>query len=382
MKNIDRRQGLDNFKSIVVKVGSKILTSSSEDYSDSHTKRVDRLVNDISVLKKNGIDVILVSSGAVAHGVVALNLKKRPKTIPLKQACASIGQIKLMHLYEKLFSKNSLTIGQVLLTKSDLNIKQNYLNFRNTVITLLENSVIPIVNENDSVGVDEIRFGDNDTLGAQIALLTDADLFINLSDINGLYDSNPKKNSSAKHIPLVEKVTKSVTSLADSSGSAQGVGGMVTKIKAAATLSKSGVTTIIGNGYDHSLLEVISNSEYGTLFLPTKKKMSSHKRWIHFTGKVSGKITADSGAGKAILENGKSLLPVGIIAIDGSFKEGATIDIVDTNSVAFARGIINFDSEELANIKGLKTAEIKKVLGDNSYKIAIHRNNMVLLDRE
>ena len=382
MTKIDRRSDLNSFSTVVVKVGSKILTASDSDTMLTHTSRIKKLVADISHLKKNNINVILVSSGAVAHGVVALGLKRRPKTIPLKQACASIGQIKLMHLYEKLFSNFNLTIGQVLLTKSDLNIKQNYLNLRNTIFTLIENSVIPIINENDSVGIDEIRFGDNDTLGAQIALLAGADLFVNLSDINGLYDSNPKKNSNAVHIPVVKKITKSITELADSSGSAQGVGGMVTKLKAASTLSKSGITTIIGNGYNNSLLDVIKSEKVGTLFLSTTKKMPSQKRWMHFTGKVFGEVQTDSGAEKAIVSRGKSLLPVGITKIIGAFKEGDSIDITDTNGQAFARGIINFGSSELDKIKGLKTSEISNILGVDSYKIAIHRNNMVLLDKE
>lgn len=368
------REGLGDFKTIVVKVGSKILATNNDG-----NLRISNLIQDIAALRSLNKNVILVSSGAVAHGVLALDLKKRPSTIPLKQACASIGQIKLMHLYEKMFSKYDLHIGQVLLAKSDLNSKNNYLNLRNTMVTLLENGVIPIVNENDSVGVDELRFGDNDTLGAQIALLSGADLFVNLSDINGLYDSNPKKNPEAKHIPLVKSINAALHSVADDKGTDEGVGGMVTKLKAAETVCRSGIAAIIGDGFNSSLKDVLTDPDRGTLFLPSQTKISSRQRWMKYTGKVYGTLQVDNGAQKAIIKNGKSVLPVGVKGISGEFKEGDFIDIADLDGNVFAKGFVNFCYSDVEKIMGHKTSEIKKILGSEFYSNVIHRNNMVIV---
>lgn len=368
------RTGLNEFHTLVVKVGSKILATNG-----GESKRITALVKDITDLQKMGKKVILVSSGAVAHGVLALNLKKRPSTIPLKQACASIGQIKLMHMYEKMFSTYGLHIGQVLLAKSDLNSKNNYLNLRNTMFTLLENGVVPIVNENDSVGVDELRFGDNDTLGAQIALLAGADLFVNLSDINGLYDSNPKKNENAKHIPLVKSINAALHSVADDKGTDEGVGGMVTKLKAAETACRSGIASIIGDGFNSSLVDVLTNPLWGTLFLPDDKKISSRQRWMKYTGKVYGTIYVDNGAVDAIVDKGKSILPVGVRKVIGEFKDRDFIDIADMDGNVFARGFVNFNSEDVKKIMGHRTNEIKKILGSEFYNNVIHRNNMVIV---
>lgn len=373
-KSLKLREGLKGFEIIVVKVGSKILAANNDESS-----RVTALVKDISDLQKMGKSVILVSSGAVAHGVLALGLKKRPSTIPLKQACASIGQIKLMHMYEKMFSHYGLHIGQVLLAKSDLNSKNNYLNLRNTMFTLLENGVIPIVNENDSVGVDELRFGDNDTLGAQIALLSGADLFVNLSDINGLYDSNPKKNPDAKHIPLVKSINAALHSVADDKGTEEGVGGMVTKLKAAETVCRSGIAAIIGDGFNSTLFDVLTNPRWGTLFLPVEKKISSRQRWMKYTGKVYGTIYVDSGAVTAIAKKGKSILPVGVKKVAGEFNERDFVDIADLDGNVFARGFVNFDFEDVKKIMGCRTNEIKTILGSESYNTVIHRNNMVIV---
>lgn len=373
-RSLKLRTGLNNFQTLVVKVGSKILSTNRGESS-----RITRLVKDITDIRKMGKSVILVSSGAVAHGVLALDLKKRPSTIPLKQACASIGQIKLMHMYEKMFSMYDMHIGQVLLTKSDLNSKNNYLNLRNTMFTLLENGVIPIVNENDSVGVDELRFGDNDTLGAQIALLSGADLFVNLSDINGLYDSNPKKNKDAKHIPLVKSINSALHAVADDKGTDEGVGGMVTKLKAAETVCKSGIVAIIGDGFNSSLIDVLTSPQWGTLFLPATKKISFRQRWMKYTGKVYGTIYVDSGAVDAIVYKGKSILPVGIKEVKGDFNERDFVDIADLGGSVFARGFVNFNSDDVRKIMGHRTNEIKKILGSEFYNNVIHRNNMVIV---
>lgn len=369
------RRELEPFKVLIVKVGSKILTSKSL----SRTKRIKSLVEDIITLRSNGVQVVLVSSGAIAHGMLALNSGKIPNSIPMKQACASIGQIKLMHMYEKLFSMGNTTIGQVLLSWADLHNKKSYLNLRNTLFTLMENDVVPIINENDSVAVDEIKFGDNDTLAAQIAMLVNADLFVNLTDINGLYDANPRKNSEAKFIPLIKKITPSIHHLAEEDGSSLGVGGMVTKLKAAEIVCSSGIQAIVGNGYTKTLLQVLENELYGTLFVAAKEKMSSKRRWITFTSKTKGTIVVDNGAQKAILEKGKSLLPAGIKSTDGGFNVGDMVEICTLRKKTFARGIVNFSEADTKKIMGYNTRDIEKILGFKSYQLVVHRNNMVLL---
>jgi glutamate 5-kinase len=369
-------EALPDVKSLVIKIGSRILSS---DVSGGASDRVVNLVRDIAGLKKRGIRVVLVSSGAIAHGVLALNLPKRPTAIPMQQACAGIGQIRLMHMYETLFQREGVLIGQVLVTWDDLREKKRYLNLRNTLFQLLSCNAIPIINENDSVGVEEIKFGDNDTLGAQIAMLVNADLYVNLSDIGGLFDANPKKNRAARHIPLVSAITPQIKALAERDGTAQGVGGMETKLKAAEMLNHAGIHTVIGDGYHHRLGEVLADNTVCTLFLASAKKMSLKNRWIAFAGRRCGLLLVDNGARTALVEKNKSLLPAGVISIEGNFKVGDMVEIAGDDRKPFAAGMVNYDTVELEKIKGKKTVEISNLLGSKSFDEVVHRDNLVIV---
>jgi len=353
MSLINRKE-LKNPRLAVVKVGSKILAPQE---CRGHLTRISSLVKNVADLISDGTNVIIVSSGAVANGRAVLGLKEKPRTISLKQACAGVGQIELMNLYRAQFDKYSKPTGQILLSWDDFRDKKRYLNLRNTLFAMLENGIVPIINENDSVSVYEMKIGDNDTLAGQIALLANADLFVVLSDINGLYTDNPKTNPNAKHIAAVEKFDDILHKGASEKGTDVGTGGMATKLRAAETVCKAGITAIVGDGYNNDLLSVINNSTFGTLFYPQREKMNSHDRFIAFTDTVDGTLGVDDGAKKALL-SGKSLLPAGILTAVGDFDEGDTVSI-ENNGAVFAKGITDYSSEEIAKIKGRKSTEIE-----------------------
>ncbi|MFW6244677.1 MAG: glutamate 5-kinase [Fibrobacterota bacterium] len=368
------RKELPDVRTLVVKVGSRILTA------DGHVGRVRRLVEDTAKLHQAGVRVILVSSGAIAHGMKALKYEKRPKTIPLQQALASIGQNRLMNMYQDIFGKYAIHIGQVLLTWDDLRSKKRYLNLRNTLFKLLDCKAVPIVNENDSVGVEEIQFGNNDMLGAQVSLLVHADLFVNLTDVGGLYDKNPRTDKNARHIPLVKSVSSGIQKLASDRKNDISVGGMATKLKAADMVTRAGTFALIGDGFNQRLLSVLSDQSCATLFMPSEKKMSSRHRWIAFSGQSTGSVTVDEGASHALLKKGKSLLAAGIISVKGSFKTGDMVDIHDSTGDVIARGMVNFNAQELEEIRGCKTSEIEKKLGEIRFNEVIHRDNLVVIE--
>jgi len=371
-KNLLLRSEISSIKTIVVKTGSRILTAAG------HETRVKRLIDDLVQLHNAGIRVILVSSGAIAHGMRALGITKRPTNIPMLQACASIGQNRLMNMYERFFDESDILIGQVLLTWDDLRSKKRYLNLRNTFFQLLDSNVIPIVNENDSVGVEEIHFGNNDTLGAQIALLVQADVFVNLTDVGGLYDKNPHTDKSAKHIPVVTHFSSYIHKLVSEKKTEISVGGMSTKLKAAEMVTRAGIHALIGDGYDQRLSSVLSDERCATLFIPSDKKMSSRHRWIAYTGQVSGKITVDSGAARALVEKGKSLLPAGVKSVHGTFKAGDKVEILSEDNAVIASGLVNYSSDEIKELRGCRTSEIPQRIGHKSFDEIIHRNNLVI----
>lgn len=376
MPQTSYRKHLTRPRTLVVKVGSRIVTP---DRNLARTRRIHDLVDDIAALKHAGMSVALVSSGAIAHGMLKLGLETRPRTIPAQQACAGIGQIRLMHLYETLFAKREVTIGQVLLTWDDLRDKKRYLNLRNTLFHLLAHGAVPIINENDSVGIDEIRFGDNDSLGAQVALLLDADLFVNLTDINGLYDGNPRVDPDARHLAVVEQITPSVHRLARAEGNAVGVGGMVTKLRAAEMVTRSGMYALIGDGYHGRLRNVLSSETAGTLFLPAERKMRSRHRWIAFTGESHGALLVDAGARRAVCGKGKSLLAAGITGVDGTFRVGQMVDIHDETGMTIARGLVNYSSRDIHKIMGRRSDKIESILGEKGFDEVVHRDNMVVV---
>jgi glutamate 5-kinase len=378
MRAIIFRKELSSVKTIVVKTGSRILSSTGSD------DRIRRLTEDLVTLHQSGIRVVLVSSGAIVHGMQAMGMTDRPATIPLQQACASVGQNRLMNRYQSFFEKHGVLIGQVLLTWDDLRSKKRYLNLRNTLFALLDSKIIPIVNENDSVGVEEIKFGTNDILGAQIAMLVQADVLINLTDVGGLFDRDPARDLSAKHIPVVSEITATIQKMAADRKNDISVGGMISKLKAAEMVTRAGIYYFIGDGYHHRLLDIVSNEASNepsgaTLFLPSRRKMSSRHRWIAFSGNPQGTLIVDDGAQEALREKGKSLLPAGIKNVTGSFKAGDNVEIKTLNGIAIGRGLVNYSSDEIRRIMGCKTSEIAALLGSKEFDEVIHRDNLAVV---
>jgi glutamate 5-kinase len=366
------RPELPSVKTIVVKTGSRILSGTGSD------ERIARLAGDMAALHGSGVRTVLVSSGAIVHGMQAMHMVARPPTIPLQQACASVGQNRLMNRYQSFFEKHGILIGQVLLTWDDLRSKKRYLNLRNTMFALLDEKIIPIVNENDSVGVEEIKFGTNDILGAQVAMLVQADVLVNFTDVAGLFDRNPHKDAAARHIPVVAEISPPVLKCAADGKNDISVGGMASKLKAAEMVTRSGIACLIGDGYRRGLREVLSDEACATIFLPSKRRMSSRHRWIAFSGSPQGVLTVDDGAQKALCDQGKSLLPAGIKNVAGSFRAGDNVEIKTTSGAAIGRGLVNYSSEEIRRIKGRRTADIAVLLGGKEFDEVIHRDNMAV----
>jgi len=359
----------------VLKVGSRVLTAKGRNLNQTV---FDRLAREMSSAKKSGLEPVLVSSGAIAAGMGRLSMAEKPKTMPQKQAAAAIGQSALMWNYERAFSFFGEKVAQVLLTRDDLANRSRYLNARNTLFTLLEFSVIPIINENDTVVVQEIKFGDNDNLSALVTNLVNADLLIILSDIDGLYDRDPRLHKNAKLIPRVDHVTPEMEKKATGTLSPIGIGGMVTKLQAARKAALFGVPTILANGLKEGILErILRGEDEGTLFTSEINKLTSRKHWIAFTLEPAGKITVDEGAKKAILLKGKSLLPSGVLGTEGKFSVGDSVVLLDPGGQVFAKGLVNYGSAEIAKIRGAKTTEIEIRLGYKYHDEIIHRDDLV-----
>jgi glutamate 5-kinase len=361
---------------VVVKVGSSVLSSASGIRHESVT----RLARALTRLHAEGKEVVLVTSGAVASGLSGLGLKERPKTIPGKQAAAAVGQIALMALYERAFSAGDVRVAQILLTHDDLANRRRYLNAKHTMLTLLDARVIPIVNENDTVAVEEIQFGDNDNLSSLVAVLVEADLLVILSDIEGLYDKDPRAHADARLIAVVEQITDTLFTNAGGAGTL-GRGGMVSKLQAAQKAGLSGIPTIIADGRQNETIEAVFDPtrEVGTLFLPVADRLTSRKHWIAYTLKPAGELVVDAGALSAIRDRGRSLLPPGVRAVRGIFSEGECVTCLDEAGHPFARGLVNYSSDALERIKGVRTAQVERILG---YKISdevIHRDDLALL---
>ncbi len=379
-KNVifNRKTIFSKSRRVVIKVGSAVLTNIEEGLDQD---RIERLAADISSISGQGREVIIVSSGAIAAGLAKLGLKKK-KNMPLslKQAAAALGQSGLMWAYEKTFAEHGRKVAQVLLTREDLSNRTRFLNARNTLQTLLDYDVIPIINENDTVAVDEIKFGDNDNLSGMVAHLADADLLVILSDIDGLYTADPKLDPGAKLIPLVEKITADVERVAGDAQTGIGTGGMRSKIMTAKKVGAIGVPMAIVNGRKNGILfALFEGREAGTLFLPRPEKLESRKHWIAYTVCTSGRLVVDNGARDALLQKGKSLLPGGIVKVEGMFKIGDCVSCADLAGKEFARGLAKYSSTDLDRIKGLKTSQIASVLGHKDYDEVIHRDDLVIL---
>ncbi len=370
-----RKALLAHVKRVVVKVGSSVISNAEGLEYD----RVAELSTDICRLLDRGLEVILVSSGAVSAGKGQLGISGRPQTIPQKQAAAAIGQTRIIHEYKETFQRLNYNVAQVLLTRDDLSNRRRYLNARNTVMTLLEYGVTPIVNENDTVVVDEIRFGDNDNLSALVTNLVEADLLIILSDVDGLYDRNPIEDPDAELIPIIERVTPEIESMGGKSSSDLGTGGMRTKLKAAKRAALSGVGTLVVNGRISNILErIFDGEEVGTYFLPAQSKMTAKKHWIAFSKKPKGKLLIDEGGLRAVIRHGKSLLPSGICGVEGGFERGDAVRLCNRDGVEFARGVVSYSLAETLRIMGKQTAEIEEALGYKYRDEVVYRDNLVL----
>ncbi len=351
---MEREKIFNQAKRIVIKVGTRVLTK------ENHTlnlKRVENIVKDIASLRKKGKEILLVSSGAIAAGMGRLGFKGKPRTIPLQQASAAVGQSQLMFVYDKLFRRCRQVVGQVLLTQEDLMDRKRYLNARNTLRTLLSSNIIPIINENDTVAIEEIKVGDNDILSALVANLVEADLLIILSDIDGLYTGEPRKDKKAKLILEINKISPEIEAMAEGTMAETATGGMRTKIQAAKMVTKAGEKMIIANGGKKNILsKLFGGQNLGTLFLPEMSdKMASRKRWIAFRLSVKGVILLDKGAKEALVSKGKSLLPSGIIGYKGRFQAGDVVSLQDDKGREIARGMINYSHDDLEKIKGKPT---------------------------
>ncbi len=368
---------LAHVKRVVIKVGSGVIS----DHNGLDLDRIASLVEDVNTLRQRGYEVILVSSAAVAAGKADLGItgSAQGMPLPIKQAAAAIGQSRLMRAYKDALREYNLTAAQVLLTRDDLANRRRYLNARNTLMTLLEYGVVPIINENDTVVIDEIRFGDNDNLSAMTTNLVEAQLLVILSDVDGLYDSDPRHNPEAKLISEVERISPEIEKMAGTAETQLGTGGMVTKLKAAKRATLYGAGTAIINGRTHhSLLHLFDGHELGTYFLPARDPMAARKHWIAFTKKPKGKLLLDDGAQKAVADRGKSLLPSGIKKFEGSFERGDAVRLCDLDGNEFAKGVTNYTSTELSRIIGKNTKEIKTILGYHYGDEIVHRDNMVL----
>ena len=368
---------LNGCKRIVVKVGSHVVAAQT---TGLNVQAIKRIAKNILEAKASGYDVVMVSSGAIVSGIKKLGLISRLTSLPLKQAAAAVGQGHLIRAYDHAFEASGQQIAQILLTNDDMIDRERFLNARHTITTLLKLGVIPIVNENDTVSVDEIKFGDNDTLAGMVANLVDAHLLIILSDVDGLYSEDPRRNPNATLIPTVQKITSKIEKLATGAAIVEGTGGMTSKVAAAKRMTASGVPTVIINGKRAgSMSDVLAGKEVGTIFLPQKIRHTSRKHWIAFIRRTKGQLTLDDGAAKAVLQHGKSLLPAGVTAIDGHFQHGDAVSCTDKRGREIARGLINYSSSALATIKGLKTRDIEQVLGYKDYDEVIHRDNMVIM---
>jgi glutamate 5-kinase len=371
-----RQTLFDKAKRVVVKVGSAILTAEN----GMNLTVVKNLAKEISFLYDSGREVILITSGAVAAGRRKINLDQEKLTIKEKQALAAIGQSCLMNQYDEAFDVYGKKIAQILLTHSDLSDRTRYLNVRNTILTLFKFGVIPVINENDTVSTNELKFSDNDNLGALVANLIEADMFLCLTDVDALYDRNPQTDPNAKPLYTVTEVTPEIEAMAGNSKSALGTGGMQSKIRAAKMVAAGGGSSFIGSGRQNNILQHLFSGEMvGTFFLPRKEKMQSRKRWIAYVLKTKGVLTLDEGACAAVSRNGKSLLPSGIIDLEGKFMVGDSVLCQTESGKRVAVGLSNFSSGELAKIKGLRTDKIEQVLGYKEFDEVLHRNNLVVL---
>jgi glutamate 5-kinase len=362
---------------VVVKVGTNVLAGPD---GQLDAGRLQNLADQVQLLREQGRKVALVSSGAIGAGVGRLGLDKRPSDLRHLQACAAVGQGFLMRAYEECLAHHGTHTAQILLTAGDFDNRTRYLNARNTILTLFEWNVLPIINENDTVSVAEIRFGDNDHLAAMVTNLLQAPLLVLLTVVDGLHNSDPRTNPSAKVLTTVPNIDSSIAEMAGASRSSLGTGGMRSKLRAARLVTAAGESVIIANGTQPDILQRIFAGELvGTLFLPHGNTVPAWKRWLGYTAQPKGRLLVDDGARQAVQHKGRSLLPIGVTAVAGGFSKGDVVALIDPSGLEFARGLTNYSAADAGKICGLRTEQIPDVLGRLPYEEIVHRDNMVVI---
>ena len=377
LRGAPARRALPKVKRLVVKVGSGLISAPGQGLLPD---RIGALADELAALAKDGREVVVVSSGAIAAGMARLGLTQRPRSIPEKQAAAAVGQSALMWHYEQAFARHEIRVAQVLLTQEDISARPRYLNARNTLQVLLRFRVVPVVNENDTVAVEEIKVGDNDNLAALVAHLIDADLLVILTDVDGLYTGDPRVDPEARRLETVDAVTEEIERLVWDADGQVSVGGMSTKLEAARKVTSSGIPMVIASGrVPGTLRRVLRGEPLGTYFVPRGDRLAGRKRWIAFAVPPQGRLTVDAGARSALVERGKSLLPSGVVEVEGEFHAGEVVSLSAADGKEFARGLTNYDAAELRKIQGAKTKDLEERLGYKSFDEVIHRDNLVLL---
>jgi len=364
-----REQVLPRVRRVVVKVGTNAI---SGDDGRPDRRAIANLARQIAAVRAGGVSVVLVASGAIGTGLGELGLRERPRDMPRLQAAAAVGQGQLMRIFHDVFARRGVQVAQVLLTRDDLEDRTRYLNFRNTLRALEEFGALPILNENDTVAVDDIRFGENDILAALVTSTIGAQVLVLLSNVDGVL-------ADGAVLDVVEHVDDRVRALDHGARSPLGSGGMASKLQAARLVAKAGEVTVVANARTPRILpRLLAGERLGTLFVPERRRLSSRRRWIGQASRPTGRIVVDAGAARALTQGGRSLLPSGITAVDGSFGKGATVAVYGPSGEEIARGLVNYSAEQIDRIKGLRSSQIAKALGDRPYDEVIHRNNLML----
>ena len=370
----ETRQALRKSRRLVFKVGTNILFEKD----GLSRNRLKSLARQTAALKKAGREVLIVSSGAIGSGFKKLGLAERPQSLKMKQACAAVGQVSLMLAWEKALNEAGLLAAQILISADDLADRTRFLNAKNTLLTLLEQGVVPVINENDTVALDELKFGDNDTLGALVTSLVEADLFINLTDIDGFYSDDPRRNPEADLIAEVERITPAILA-ACGGGGHLGSGGMYTKVRAAKRLAEQGLASVVASGVQRDvILKIVEGEPLGTFFRPRPRKLHGKKNWLAFASRPKGQLTVDRGCALALTNKGKSLLPGGVTGVSGSFAAGDPVAVADESGLVLALGLTNYTSAEVEKIMGRPSQFIPVALGFCHSDEVIHRDNLVL----
>jgi glutamate 5-kinase len=376
MSDPTRGEVLARAGTVVVKVGTNVLADQTGRLDRS---RIQSLADQVQRVRAGGRRVALVSSGAIGAGVGKLNLGRRPADLPHLQACAAVGQSALMQLYQESLAPSGVHVGQLLLTAGDFDSRARYLNVRNTILTLFEYNCLPVINENDTVSVAEIKFGDNDHLAAMVANLLQAPLLVLLTNVDGLFTADPQADPSAQLVPVVSHIDRTVTEMAGATQSALGTGGMRSKLRAARIATAAGGAVVMANGSVDGILDkVFAGQPVGTLFMPHGEELPAWKRWLGFTARPRGVLTVDAGARKAVVGQNASLLPVGVRAVKGEFGKGDVVSICDADGHEAARGLVNYSSADAVKIAGLTTEQITAKLGKLPYAEMVHRDNLVV----